>query len=267
MEPSVDAAVTLTMDEATIVSAIGQAGRVRIKRRPDRAHSRAEGVPLRCSVGLPFQIIFIAHDDTDTLLPDGGSSFSADGVATDALGAHNPVAVSVTDLGNGRAGVQVTAPTVGSLTLNVRIRHGHVVGSPFTLAVGPPRDFATCTFQGRCIGSEGSAPGQFNRPCGISIDAEGNMIVADTHNHRVQIFTRDGAFVSTFGSHGTAPGQFASPFGVAVTQAGLIAVADRDNHRVQLLGHDGTVQRIIGTHVSRVRWCPELADKGIANLA
>ena len=39
----------------------------------------------------------------------------------------------------------------------------------------------------RFLGSEGSEPGQFLRPQGVAIDAEGNIIVADSRNHRIQV--------------------------------------------------------------------------------
>jgi len=37
------------------------------------------------------------------------------------------------------------------------------------------------------LGSPGSGDGQFNHPWGVAIDREGHIIVADTHNHRVQV--------------------------------------------------------------------------------
>ena len=41
----------------------------------------------------------------------------------------------------------------------------------------------------RTIGSEGSGNGQFSDPCGgIAIDSDGRIVVADTCNHRVQVF-------------------------------------------------------------------------------
>ena len=42
------------------------------------------------------------------------------------------------------------------------------------------------------VGRAGPGPGQLNRPSGIAFDADENIYVADTQNHRVQQFTRDG---------------------------------------------------------------------------
>ena len=41
----------------------------------------------------------------------------------------------------------------------------------------------------------GSGPGQFNVPHGVFLDAMGRVFVADRENNRIQLFTRDGAFI------------------------------------------------------------------------
>ncbi|HAV63716.1 MAG TPA: hypothetical protein DCY13_15285 [Verrucomicrobiales bacterium] len=40
------------------------------------------------------------------------------------------------------------------------------------------------------IGGSGAAPGAFNNPWAITLDSQGNLIVADSLNHRVQKFWR-----------------------------------------------------------------------------
>ena len=86
------------------------------------------------------------------------------------------------------------------------------------------------------VGSQGSGPGQFNRPLGVAVDAEGNLVVADTGNDRVQVLRPDGSHVRTIGgSQGSGPGQFNCPGGVAVDAEGNLVVADTLNHRVQVL--------------------------------
>ena len=86
------------------------------------------------------------------------------------------------------------------------------------------------------VGSKGSDPGQFRNPRGVAVDAEGNLVVADSSNRRVQVLRPDGSHVRTIGgSQGSGPGQFNIPCGVAVDAAGNLVVADRGNHRVQVL--------------------------------
>lgn len=69
---------------------------------------------------------------------------------------------------------------------------------------------------------------------GVAIDDEGNMVVADSRNHRLQVFTPSGALLAVFGSN-LAPGSVAQmdrPSGVTVTSDGRIAVIDFGNNRV-----------------------------------
>jgi len=47
----------------------------------------------------------------------------------------------------------------------------------------------------RMFGKHGSAPGQLNDPKQLAFDPEGRLWVADSDNHRLQVFTREGKFV------------------------------------------------------------------------
>ena len=53
------------------------------------------------------------------------------------------------------------------------------------------------------FGGKGSGDGQFMNPVGIAIDSNGRFIVADTGNHRVQVFDSTGKFLFKFGSECT----------------------------------------------------------------
>jgi sugar lactone lactonase YvrE len=78
-----------------------------------------------------------------------------------------------------------------------------------------------------------------NRPRGVAADAEGNVYVADTANHRIQKFDRDGRFLSQWGSQGSDSDQFSQPYGVAADAAGNVYVADTANHRIQKFSQNG----------------------------
>ena len=39
------------------------------------------------------------------------------------------------------------------------------------------------------LGCEGTKDGEFTRPNGVTVDDEGNIIVADSRNHRIQVCT------------------------------------------------------------------------------
>jgi len=83
------------------------------------------------------------------------------------------------------------------------------------------------------------------RPQGIAIDpTNGNLVIADTENHRIRIVTREGR-MRTIGGTGIAgfsgdggpalSAQFRGPVDVAVDQQGNIYVADNLNLRVRHL--------------------------------
>jgi len=89
--------------------------------------------------------------------------------------------------------------------------------------------FETCT-SGCQAGSAGSGDGQFNFPRGIAIDSAGNLYVADSTNHRIQVFDTSGTFLTKWGSLGIGEGEFNNPVGIAESS---IYVADFNNHRIQ----------------------------------
>lgn len=75
--------------------------------------------------------------------------------------------------------------------------------------------------------------GQFWGPRGIAVAPNGNVMVTDTGNKRVQLFDSQGKFISLFGGDGTAPGNLREPVGIAVDRSGNIYVADTWNRRIQ----------------------------------
>jgi len=90
-------------------------------------------------------------------------------------------------------------------------------------------------------GGRGAGKGEFDSPTGIAVDANGNILVADTNNGRIEKFSPTGTFLSTIGIKGTGYGLLGAPNGIAIDRAGNIYVADAGNHRVQKLAADGTV--------------------------
>ena len=92
-------------------------------------------------------------------------------------------------------------------------------------------------------GGKGTGKGQFDSPTGIAVDPNGNVLVADTGNRRIEKFSPNGAFVTDIG-------QFEAPNGIAIDRAGNIYIAEiGSKHCVQKLGPDGTFI---------AKWAPEL---------
>lgn len=49
-------------------------------------------------------------------------------------------------------------------------------------------------------GEPGTGPGQFNLPHGAWVDKQGRVLIADRENDRIQVFTQDGEYLSTWPS-------------------------------------------------------------------
>ena len=76
---------------------------------------------------------------------------------------------------------------------------------------------------------------QFLRPQGLVIDDEGNIIIADSRNHRIQIFDSTGILKWRFGCYGKAEDEMDRPSGIALCPDGSIAVVDFGNNRVLII--------------------------------
>lgn len=84
-------------------------------------------------------------------------------------------------------------------------------------------------------------PGLFNEPWGIAVGPDGSVYVSDTWNGRIQKFTADGKFVTSWGSfgRGNMPFEFYGPRGLAVDAQGRLYVADTGNKRILVFDADG----------------------------
>ena len=129
---------------------------------------------------------------------------------------------------------------------------------------------------------------QFYQPQGIDLDSDGNLIVADTFNHRIRkvIFNQDGSVnnvVTIAGSGTTEPNfgspwegtennfndcvsgaalstaKFCRPYDVAVDSQDNIYVADTFNKRVRKITTDGEVTTVvIGPNMSTKSYYPKM---------
>jgi len=99
-----------------------------------------------------------------------------------------------------------------------------------------------------------AAPGGFDAPTDICFLDDGDIVVAEYGNHRLQRFSASGAFRGWLGGRdrsgvsggwrmdgaagpGTAPGAFRHPYAVAAS-GGRLYVADTENGRIQVFSHD-----------------------------
>ncbi|XP_008425487.1 tripartite motif-containing protein 3b isoform X1 [Poecilia reticulata] len=96
------------------------------------------------------------------------------------------------------------------------------------------------------VGSRGREKGEFTNLQGISASSNGRVVVADSNNQCIQVFSNDGQFKMRFGVRGRSPGQLQRPTGVTVDMNGDIVVADYDNRWVSIFSSDGKFKNKIG---------------------
>ena len=58
----------------------------------------------------------------------------------------------------------------------------------------------------RSFGKAGTGPGDFRTPHALAWDSKGRLIVADRHNHRIQVLTKDGKFITEYDNFGRTSG-------------------------------------------------------------
>jgi sugar lactone lactonase YvrE len=73
-------------------------------------------------------------------------------------------------------------------------------------------------------GKRGSAPGEFDTPHSLAIDARGRLFVADRGNNRIQIFDQDGTFLEQWK-------QWSRPSGLYIDQNDVLYVADSESNQ------------------------------------
>ncbi|KAM3616913.1 uncharacterized protein V6R79_025937 [Siganus canaliculatus] len=96
------------------------------------------------------------------------------------------------------------------------------------------------------VGTRGRDKGEFTNLQGISTSNNGRIVVADSNNQCIQVFSNDGQFKMRFGVRGRSPGQLQRPTGVTVDMNGDIIVADYDNRWISIFSSDGKFKSKIG---------------------
>ncbi|XP_068226758.1 uncharacterized protein [Palaemon carinicauda] len=76
------------------------------------------------------------------------------------------------------------------------------------------------------FGEEGKQPGQFLDPSGIACDIDGYILVGDSRNHRVQIFSPEGKFVCVL----TTNTELCRPSGICLTSDGHLYILNYWNN-------------------------------------
>jgi hypothetical protein len=184
------------------------------------------------------KIVFGSSDTTiTTVAGDGEQFFSGDGAAATLAGLDSPNGVAVDALSNIYIGD----------THNERVRVVDATGVISTLAGNGDKTY----------GGDGAAASSASlaRPRGLSVDALGNIYVADSDNNRIRMIAKTGTITTLAGngSQGftgdggpTANATLDTPRATAVAATGVVALSDTNNQRVREVSADGNINTIAG---------------------
>ena len=119
--------------------------------------------------------------------------------------------------------------------MSVKVNGEHIRNSPFAAEVKPRQFRPVLSF-----GKHGSAKEDFTYPWAAAVNERDEIVITDSCNNRVQVFSSDGTYLRSFGSKGNKEGEFNSPKGIAIdNESGIIFIADTANHRIQLFSEQG----------------------------
>lgn len=96
------------------------------------------------------------------------------------------------------------------------------------------------------FGRTGSNDGELNRPEGLDVAPDGRVFVADSGNHRIQIFSGDGRWLKAYGRAGRGVGEFSYPYDVRVDREGRQYVCEFGGSRIQIFDAANRPLEIIG---------------------
>jgi hypothetical protein len=177
--------------------------------------------------------------------------------ATNVAGAELTRSVDNTEMYNVRRATMHTHRTKPPMTFNVMLDDENSffesTSSPrldtpqFITPAKPSVDYATKTNAKLIIGKQGRENSEFVWPIDVTVNSfNGQILVADSGNHRVQIFESSGKFVKSFGKLGSQNGQMNTVSGLFMDSMSNVFVVDRLNHRVQVFDRYCRFLRSIG---------------------
>ena len=142
------------------------------------------------------------------------------------------ISCDINETESGNYDISFTPCTKGKHQLTIRLGGVNIPGSPFTISPemrGKPVNIIS----------------GLNRPWGVVITKNEEIVVAENGANRIKILNKEGKKVKSFGTKGTKEGQFTCPHGVAISQDGYILVTD--SHRLQKLTFEGDCVKSVGS--------------------
>jgi len=214
--------------------------------------SRDEDVPIFKDDEFSFEIVSYSKEGKEMKKGGNGKRFKIqiEGEVKNVRNEKNKNHEwEIKDLKNGKYEVKMKIKNEGKHSIFVQYNGVDLPFSPFQIQVFlmKSRNFAELNGPKLTFCSKGNEVGQLSNPYGITTDSKGNILVCDTDNHRVQIFSPKGNFISLFGSNGNGNGQFNFPYGITINSKGNILVSDFKNHRIQIFDSKGVFISTFGS--------------------
>jgi sugar lactone lactonase YvrE len=191
---------------------------------------------------------------TVTLTATADGSFAGNLVIVSDDPAHASFTIPLT-------GVVLAPPSVTTVAASAVV----ATGATLNATINPQNSGTTAWFEyatdpefdGVLVSTVAAAGNGLNQPNGLVADADGNLYVADTLNHRIRKIAQDGT-PSTFAGTGVAGfadgdvavAQFNEPIGLALAADGTLYVADSKNHRIRAISASGLVTTHAGLGTS-----------------
>lgn len=139
------------------------------------------------------------------------------------------------------------------------------------------RDGLVSTFVGtsRAGCKDGSiTEAEFDRPAGICFDANGDLLICDTNNHRIRKVDMKTNIVSTYvgKSSGFVDGHISvallnSPESLTIGRDGTMFIADSVNYAIRKIAPDGTVSTILRGETPKVPLHAPTGPRGVAPIS
>ncbi len=79
----------------------------------------------------------------------------------------------------------------------------------------------------------------FSNPTALALSQDEKLYLADTDNHCIKVFNKEGGFLFSFGAEGDGDGYFNRPQGLVISKDGKIFVSDTDNRRIEVFDKEG----------------------------
>jgi len=188
-----------------------------------------------------FEIISYSKDGNEMRNGGNGMKFGIK-IENELKSKNEKYEWKMMDLNNGRYEVIMKLKDEGKYLIFIEYDGINLPSSPLQIQVFlklKPRNYNEINVPKLIFGSEGNGNGQFNNLREVTTDLNGNIVVCDRNNHRVQIFDSNGKFISKFGTNGNGSGQFDHPVGITINSKGNIIVCDQNNNRIQIFDSEG----------------------------